>query len=620
VVHCRMGGEEVSPERGIVTVMPGVEQEKILGVQETVSKEAYVVSLNSIAANRVNEYCEILSARRGVDGDKLSRVKDFFTSEDTLKKVVSLYSDLLQEEYQITTEKQACLTGHLSFVIERAIDQHLDNPEQYVSHGFDHSLRVIENVNQIMSDIPEVVQKVEDDYEITESEAKFLLRNVALFHDFGYPESESKQVGKTMHSVMGADIVSNGGVIVNGQSFSVKEVFLKILNSDRGGLMFRDFRDSILMHNADKIKQFYDGKIITSKGNFLFRKDDVLTAYSLVEDMGYKVLGISICVDSQEAVEGVRMQTLTRFIEMKKLGRFIEIEDMAAIPQIEVKETKKRYKGRGFGSKNQNKILGLEYTNVVLVEEPLKAIIRLADNMDMTAARLSAIQKEFLFLAYNLAVGDEKSSFYQENQEIELELKKVKEGRSIGGLREIIVKHISEREVNRLRDDLNSENSEQMIQLVTKGKLDQFAQIQRDVLRVYDVDECMAYWRKFIVDEIALKPEIPLIDEATKIEVKKAVVKLDSLQLRHFGGCYAVEEVQLSEKKIEIKVDQDIFDGLNKIRVKEEIRTTTGLASYIEMGVGEYQIRRMVEALRSVRIREDSGLSIYVNDKVYFAA
>jgi len=225
-----------------------------------------------------------------------------------------------------------------------------------------------------------------------------------------------------------------------------------------------------------------------------------------------------------------------------------------------------------------------------------------------------------LFLAYNLAVGDEKSSFYQENQEIELELKKVKEGRSIGGLREIIVKHISEREVNRLRDDLNSENSEQMIQLVTKGKLDQFAQIQRDVLRVYDVDECMAYWRKFIVDEIALKPEIPLIDEATKIEVKKAVVKLDSLQLRHFGGCYAVEEVQLSEKKIEIKVDQDIFDGLNKIRVKEEIRTTTGLASYIEMGVGEYQIRRMVEALRSVRIREDSGLSIYVNDKVYFAA
>jgi len=226
-----------------------------------------------------------------------------------------------------------------------------------------------------------------------------------------------------------------------------------------------------------------------------------------------------------------------------------------------------------------------------------------------------------LFLAYNLAVGDEKSSFYQENQEIELELKKVKEGRSIGGLREIIIKHISEREVVRLKTQLGERNNtEDMIKRVVEGKLNHFKQIQMDILSGYDVDECMAYWRKFIVDEIASNPEMQLIDEMTKMEVKKIISKLDSSELRHFGGCYSVEEVRLSERGIEIKVDQDTFDELNKIRVKEEVKTTTGLVSHIEMGVGEYQIRRMVEALRSVRLREDLGFSIYVNGKVYFVA
>lgn len=610
----------MSPDRSVGRGVPGVEQEKILGIQETVSKEACVANLNGVAARKVEEYYENLSNRRGIDKDKLLRVKNFFTSEDTLKRVVSLYSDLVSKEESITTEKQAFLMGHLSFVIERAVDQHLDNPEQYVSHGFDHSLRVIENVNQIMSDIPEVVQKVEDDYEITESEAKFLLRSVALFHDFGYPESESKQAGKTIHSVMGADIVNNGGVMVNGQSYSVKEVFLKILNSDRGGLMFRDFRDSILMHNADKVKQFFDGKLTTSEGSFLFKKEDILKAYSLVEDMGYKVLGISVCVDSQEAVNGVRMQMLNRLMRVK---------DIIDIPKIEVQKTSERYKGRGFGSRSQNKILGLEYTNVVLLDNPLKAIIRLADNMDMTSARLSDVQREWLFLAYNIALGDEKSAFFEENQEIETEFKKVIEGKRISGLRELIAKRISKREIDRLKSDLLARgNVEDIVKLVINDDLDstkisklkQFTQIHTDILGGYDVDECMAYWRKFIIDEIVSTPGTPMVDEETKMEVKKAVVKLDSLQLRHFGGCYAVKEVRLSKRGVEVEVKQDIFDELNEIRVSEEVKTATGLVSSIEMGVGEYQIRRLVEALRSFRIRDDSGLSIYVNNKVYFAA
>ena len=177
-----MGGEKVSPERGIVTVMPGVEQEKILGIQETVSKEACVVDLSDVAVKRVKDYCETLFADDEVDRDKLERTKDFFLKSGALGKVVSIFGDLLPESDQVTLRRQKLLDGYLSFVLERAVDQHLNDPENYVSHGFNHSLNVVKYTDQIMTAYPEIIDRVHWQYDVTPLQARFILRNVALLH------------------------------------------------------------------------------------------------------------------------------------------------------------------------------------------------------------------------------------------------------------------------------------------------------------------------------------------------------------------------------------------------------------------------------------------------------
>jgi hypothetical protein len=118
-----MGGEVVSPERTIDLVMPGMNQEKILGVEGTVSKEVCVAGLSDVAVNRVNEYCKALSVDDGVDRGKLERTEDFFFNSDALGKIVSIFGDLLPENDQVTLRKQKLLGGYLSFVLERAVDQ-----------------------------------------------------------------------------------------------------------------------------------------------------------------------------------------------------------------------------------------------------------------------------------------------------------------------------------------------------------------------------------------------------------------------------------------------------------------------------------------------------------------
>jgi HD superfamily phosphodiesterase len=64
--------------------------------------------------------------------------------------------------------------------------QTLDNPLQFCSHGFDHSILVDEYVKNI-SEGTDVVNKTMKKYGISKDAATTLLRLTAVFHDFGYP-------------------------------------------------------------------------------------------------------------------------------------------------------------------------------------------------------------------------------------------------------------------------------------------------------------------------------------------------------------------------------------------------------------------------------------------------
>ena len=571
-----------------------------------------VAELKGFAVGTVENYYRELSSNKDIGLSKLKKTKDFFTKQDTLQRVLNVYNELLPSSGQIADEDLAMLKGHLSFVLKRGFDQHVDNPGKYVSHGFNHTLNVVGYADSIMTTFPEIVTKVEEKYSLSEQRAKFLLRNVALFHDFGYPISELRQLKKENHSVTGAGVLNNSQTEVVGKKMSVRNLLVNIFNEDAA----KDLIDSVAKHNADKVENFYPMKIDIGDASFLSLGEDTEEVYKAGKELGGTgIKRIFVCFDNPVEGKNFAVDFAARFMRTA----FNQGDSSVDLPEIVV-ESGKGYKGRSFG---KNNVLGLEYSEVTLMDDPLSAVIRLADNMDIAASRFSDLQREPLFQAYYTELGKPDSYFYKNNQNIEVVLKQVKTGeRTFDDLRKTVVSNMTLESVRQSEKNLiNREMSKKEVEKVITDQWSNFYNKWMEILKDADVDGCVTCWREFVVDQIALRPEFEQIDDETKLEIKEAAVKMNSKEFRHFGGCKAVRKVGISKRGIEVSVDKELYDELNKTIVRDEVKVGDGQISFIDIPVGEYQIRRMWDALESIRYGSGtSRFHIYVNDEEYLVA
>ena len=264
--------------------------------QSVVEKPVCLTNLREASVNTINKYIETLKETSQIDKTKFWRVEDFFEKEGGLDRVMILYEGLLPET--VTTDEQSLLIGHLNFVLKRAIDQDLNSPENYVSHGFNHTLNVVGYVDAIIVAHPEVLEKVKTEYELDSLKAKFLLENVALFHDFGYPEAELQHMPKVAHSMTGADVINHGWTEVAGEKVPIKQVLARIFGQDDNinKKAADGVRNAVLMHNADKFDQNYSVKLITDQGDFLVDGDDLYRACDKLEG----IKKIFICFDKDK--------------------------------------------------------------------------------------------------------------------------------------------------------------------------------------------------------------------------------------------------------------------------------------------------------------------------------
>jgi hypothetical protein len=300
-------------------------------------------------------------------------------------------------------------------------------------------------------------------------------------------------------------------------------------------------------------------------------------------------------------------------------------DDLNSLPENKrpnIKVAHKKYPGRKLKLGNIN-FLGLEFFQVSLTEEPLLAAIRLADNMDMTYSRFSSLQKEDLFKAYYYTIGDEKNGlFYGSNKDIEKSFEVVKDKEkklsnfkdAPPALKNLMIK-IS-RGMTTYQVFYEQENKSRVIDknYIVKTMDANIAILLEQQL---NAKEAMGYWRKFIVDRLTWPKGAILIDPAPKSEVRRAATKISSSDSPHFLGCEPVQKVQITKKGIEITVDQDLYDKLNEIMVEEKL-TSNGRISIFKIPAGEYQIRRLYEACKNIKLKpEDSGIQIYVNGKNY---
>ena len=136
-----------------VVIPPGEMLKNVLGPsggREFRYKEGMVRALGNYAEQLIND---------GEKESKVQRVMTYFLSEYTqengnlitpLERISEIY-EFLDNKLDTTHAHvlQEAITSQSQDLARRAFDQHLENPQQYVSHGFDHSINVADYARDI---------------------------------------------------------------------------------------------------------------------------------------------------------------------------------------------------------------------------------------------------------------------------------------------------------------------------------------------------------------------------------------------------------------------------------------------------------------------------------------
>lgn len=494
-----------------------------------------------------------------------------------LERIAKIFEDLPAET------DAAAVQSLLKKILKRGYDQHLDNPEQYVSHGLDHSLNVMDYAAAAIDSNPFLIQSMQSKYGVSAGEGKFLLKAMALLHDIGYPCVGCRQ--KSVHGIAGADLFDH-------MQASVGKVLSSNLEEAQKQNLLNDFRDAILFHSADKVDHEFTTKIHTTTGTFLADHGNLARVISIFQDPSQdsiirpeKVIVIEASEDIVEDVE----QALKEAQEytFQKTGLRPQKPEVRVIPSA------KTFPGRYADLiKNKDNLVGLEFSVTDLKDRPFD-LIRLVDNMDMRKNRLSPIQREEAFHEiYHMLGNDQTLSLLSQKLEaLENQWKK-----SPGDMDE--VRKMAKTFLEALKTEQESnQNVSSFIQVFDESSVDE----------AKTPGQLRGFLNEALVKGVLSQDRFQSLPAETRAQIAKYGVMLSSYDLRHFGGCEGITDVRLEQiavspdatlPVVKITTDPMLFTALNKVRVVE--RSITGVE--LNVGVGEYQVWRALDAYASINI------------------
>lgn len=508
---------------------------------------------------------------------KLSRVETFFLEGRGIRELVDIYDGMQQSIMAEGGDKidLDLIKEHSSLMVKLAFDQHFDNPEQYVSHGFDHTLNVTKSVGSIIDAIRDdggrsiALTTVMEQYGIqSEAKARFLLQNVGLLHDVGFPEVDGLK--KAAHAVAGAAMVD--GRIGHSGSRLMKDIISDMCGvpEDKREAVAQDLSGSILLHSADTEEHVFSGRVDTIHGTFLLDGNgdylDVIRTVGGERDVVPG--GIELHVKDGEQAAAVKEKFLAD-IEQRLTDRKMpedEIKRIVGETSSIVTTVEEGFTGRfvewdhrhddpqAHEARPEKFKFGLQYSEVVLAEQPLHAIIRLADNMDASQSRFSEIQSHPVFQEFYKILGHEKG-----NTALAAEVSGID-----------ATKYAQE------SGAISPQEAETAINAIKQSMLEQ----------------------------LVAKHET---DPETAEKLRELAVLCNEVSFRHFGGCEAVLGVGVASDKtdgdrVEVLVDHEQFKKLNETVVQERVHELGGGESTFDIGVGDYQIWRMQQAYKSIRL------------------
>ncbi len=505
--------------------------------------------------------------------------------------------------------------------VRRAFDQHLDNPEQYCSHGFDHSINVANYTKDVLKLNPEIVEATKEKYHITEGEAKFMLETVALLHDCGYPCVGCRS--KSVHGISGADLVLPMRPLFD-EMITSREVDKEVL--------FNDFRNSILFHSADKIEQEYTTKIVTTLGTFLADHKDIVEVLSHFYDPSKNPstqpkYATEIYVQNPAMKDEIVAALKASEVSFKeKVGASIPPD--FKLPDVKVYDG--TFKGRRADlEKERDRKLGLEFTKTDLLKTPFN-MIRLVDNMDMSSTRLTPNQNEPAFREIYHRLGDNGAicQLASKMNQIEEEMNKWK---TTIVVQRVIAIEGAQNVDNLIMKRLLSNLNELMDILPKQEKLDPLAlevfkkirEANKEDLKVpKDISNLI---KEALIDTIFEQDKFKDLPIDQKEDIRHIGMLQSKFDLPHFGGCEAVKGVRLEGIALEegkklphviVEVYNERFPKLNAIKVSETTTSPTKIGDTISVrvGVGEYQIWRANDAYRSLLLG-DKNIQLSIRDE-----
>ena len=564
--------------------------------------------LASFMEDRLGAYAESVTR---LSSERVAETAGYFTTPDAilgvtpLERMAHLYTSLerpiISDEAHLFDE---AVRIHSEELVGRAFDQQSENPLSFLSHGFNHTLNVAEYAEQITAENPAIITTIASRYQVTEGLAKFLLDNVILFHDTGYRYLKGR--AKAVHALVGADMVSSDKV--RGALATLIQSQNKDADVER---ILHDVSDAILFHNADTVQQQFDARIETTRGNFLVDKDNLSVVVSkfttgdietetparqvtkvYVPDMS---VGEDIVADlTQHGVEAI----LFNAPEMTEEASRSAVVKVIVIGQAGRKG--KPFRGRVLDLEaKDDKKLGVEYKQVELLEAPLQAVIRLADNMDMRATRFIGPQRLPAFQEAYRRFGDggEESRVLRSLEQIASDLRQEVNGFSN-----------AERMIKTA--DVRDESLAVLEEAMTEEERERFF---TDLGTIGDPAMAEKVWKEIILERIFMRPENGLLSQQEKEDITEYALALDSHQLKHFGGCEAIDRVFFVGNTVTIRVDRDRYNTLNETKVTEHMTEESGDIIPTQVGVGEYQIWRLRQAYKSVLI-EGKSIEVHVVD------
>lgn len=507
--------------------------------------------LEDVLSARLHSIVQEIKQTSDKESELIEAASSYFIETDNrlgmtpLQKITEVYNLLGGQADQHVVEQ------HAAKLIKLALEQQLDNPPQYLSHGFDHTMNVLKYTESILGQNPEIIKVMTEKYGISPEVARFMLLNVTLFHDVGYPRVGNRS--KSVHSLNGAQIVA---------SSDMQNMYKSLLHVDNDELM-QDFSKAILYHNADSQKQIFRSKIVCHSGELLLRdSSDIATIVELAHNsnLGH-VKNIQVC--DKELGENVNAELVKAGLES------ISIEVVAS----QQENNTPLFIGRSL-DKDQigDGKLGLEYRTVDLYKDPLQAVIRLADNMDLANDRFVGVQKDEAFKAIYHMYGDGRKP------ESKL-LKRLEQG--------------DQSAIHEVSAIMKEENP--------------------DVSELNDTTEAMNIWKTYLAEKI-LKEQFPDMSEDRKKEIWDQVQYLDTEQLKHWGGSDVIQEVILQGATLIVTVDSNKFQEFSEIPIIEKGKDSQGNDQIIRLNVGIYQIWRAQNSFQAIQFRENNKIRFLVKD------